>query len=148
MPEYLLKHTLFNYKRHWCWYFAVNFPKFFRTASLKNVFRNRTSLLFALFDHFKNGFRISNIHESLTGIKVKFTQDVSQPAFTCSKLTKEIQEQGVEYFKVNNKDTRTKPVLESLFNKVAGLYCTPCSSVSFVNFEKVNAGWVELILEQ
>ena len=30
-------------------------------------------------------------------------------------------------FKVNNKDTRT----------------TPCYSVSIVNFEQVNAGWVD-----
>ena len=32
-------------------------------------------------------------------------------------------------FKVNSKDTRT--------------YFTPCSSVSIVNFEQVNAGWVK-----
>ena len=32
-------------------------------------------------------------------------------------------------FKVNNKDTRTTP------------YFTPCSSVSIVNFEQVDAGW-------
>ena len=31
-------------------------------------------------------------------------------------------------FKVNNNDTRT--------------YFTPCSSVSIVNFEHVNAGWI------
>ena len=31
-------------------------------------------------------------------------------------------------FKVNNKDTKTTP--------------TPCSSVSIVNFEHVNASWV------
>ena len=29
------------------------------------------------------------------------------PAFTCSKLTIEILEQGVKYVQVNNKDTRT-----------------------------------------
>ena len=34
-------------------------------------------------------------------------------------------------FKVNNKDTRT--------------YFTPCSSVSIVNFEQVNAGWEWLV---
>ena len=32
-------------------------------------------------------------------------------------------------FKVNNKDNRTRP------------YFTPCSSVSIVNFEHVNADW-------
>ena len=35
-------------------------------------------------------------------------------------------------FKVNNKDTRTTPMA----------YFTTCSSVSIVNFEHVNAGWV------
>ena len=71
-------------------------------------------------------------------------------------------------FKVNNKDTKTTPVLEPLFNKVVGLwpqvfnfikketptqvsfwcfYCklwayfTPCSSVFIGNFEQVNASW-------
>ena len=39
----------------------------------------------------------------------------SQPAITCSKLTIESLEQGVKY--------------------------VPCSSVSIVNFEQVNAGW-------
>ena len=34
-------------------------------------------------------------------------------------------------FTVNNKGTRTTP-----------LATTPCSSVSIVNFEQVNAGWV------
>ena len=28
---------------------------------------------------------------------------LSQPAFTCSKLTIEIQEQGVKYVQINNK---------------------------------------------
>ena len=35
----------------------------------------------------------------------------SQPAFTYSKLTTETLEQGVNMFKVNNKDTRTTPLL-------------------------------------
>ena len=35
---------------------------------------------------------------------------------------------------VNNKDTRTTPLA----------YFTPCSTVSFVNFEQVNAGWVNM----
>ena len=42
-------------------------------------------------------------------------QNPSQPAITCSKLTIETIEQGVKY---------------------------TCSSVSIVNFEQVNAGWV------
>ena len=43
---------------------------------------------------------------------------LSQTAFTCSKLTIETLEQGVNMFKVNNKDTRTTP-LSSLWY----LYC-------------------------
>ena len=45
-------------------------------------------------------------------------------------------------FKVNNKHTRTTP-----FGSFWFLYCqlktyfTPCSSVSIVNFDQVNAGW-------
>ena len=35
-------------------------------------------------------------------------------------------------FKVNNKDTRT----------TTQNHFTPCSSVSIVNYEQVNAGWV------
>ena len=33
----------------------------------------------------------------------------SQSAFTCSRLTIEIPEQALKYFKVNIKDTRTTP---------------------------------------
>ena len=36
--------------------------------------------------------------------------EITQPAFTCSKLTIEILEQGVNMFKVNNKYTRTSPL--------------------------------------
>ena len=40
----------------------------------------------------------------------------SQPAFTYSKLTTETLEQGANMFKVNNKDTRTTPLLfQTLF---------------------------------
>ena len=53
---------------------------------------------------------------------IRIEKNITQPAITCSKLTLETLEQGVKY--VNNKDTRT----------------TPCSSVSSVNFEQVNAG--------
>ena len=35
-------------------------------------------------------------------------QDATQLAITCSKLTIETLEQGVNFFKINNKDTRTK----------------------------------------
>ena len=38
----------------------------------------------------------------------------TQPAFTCSNLTTEALEQGVNMFKVNNKDTRTT-LIERLF---------------------------------
>ena len=42
---------------------------------------------------------------------------ISQPLITCSKLTTQTMEQGVNMFKVNNKDTRTmSPVSESLFS--------------------------------
>ena len=37
-------------------------------------------------------------------------------------------------FKDNNKDTRTTPLA----------YFTPCSSVSIVNFMRVNTGWVHI----
>ena len=45
-------------------------------------------------------------------------------------------------FKVNFKDTRTTPgvALVSLLSTLT--YFTPCSSVSIVNLEQVNAGWV------
>ena len=36
-------------------------------------------------------------------------------------------------FKIDNKDTRMMPL-------------TPCSSVKFVKFEQVNAGWVHFLL--
>ena len=41
---------------------------------------------------------------------------IAQPASTCSNLIVETLEEGAKYF-------------------------TPCSSVSIVNFEQVNAGW-------
>ena len=47
-------------------------------------------------------------------------------------------------FKVNNKGTRTTP-LASFWCFIVNFvwtYFTPCSSVSFVNFEQVNANWV------
>ena len=57
---------------------------------------------------------------------------------------------GNYMFKVNNRNTRTRrKICSKLTIKTPErrLYCwlwtcsTPCSSVSFVNFEKVNAGW-------
>ena len=44
-------------------------------------------------------------------------------------------------FKVDNKDTRMAPMEYDA-------YFTSCSSVSIVNFEQVNAGWVKDALAQ
>ena len=45
-------------------------------------------------------------------------------------------------FKVNNRNTRTIcEICSKLTIKIP--YFTPCSSVSTVNFEQVNAGWVD-----
>ena len=46
-------------------------------------------------------------------------------------------------FKVNNKDTRTTPLASFwyLYCKL-GMYLTPCSSISIVNIQQVNAWWV------
>ena len=41
-------------------------------------------------------------------------------------------------FKVNNKDTRKTPMA----------YFKSCSSVSIVNFEQVNTGWVTVIVTE
>ena len=35
---------------------------------------------------------------------------LTQPAFTCSKLSAETLEQSVKMFKINNKDVRTTPI--------------------------------------
>ena len=66
----------------------------------------------------------------------------SQPAIICSKLKIETLEEVVKYVQVNNKDIRTTP-LASFGNLYCKLwtYFTPCSSVSIVKFEQVNAGW-------
>ena len=64
----------------------------------------------------------------------------AQPSFTCSKLTLETLEQGANnIFEVNNKDTRTTPLSLLL---TSNILFAPCSSVSNVNFEQVNACWV------
>ena len=45
-------------------------------------------------------------------------------------------------FQVNNKDTRATPVASFwCLYCYLGTYYTPCSSVSTINFEQVNAGW-------
>ena len=36
-------------------------------------------------------------------------------------------------FKINNEDTRATPMA----------YYTPCSSISIINFEQVNAVWID-----
>ena len=71
---------------------------------------------------------------------VSFAVDLSQLAFTCSKLAIETVEQGVkDMFKINIKDSRTTPgvVLVSLMLTL-NIFHT-FSSVSIVNFELVNA---------
>ena len=49
-------------------------------------------------------------------------------------------------FKVSNKDTRATPKVNNKDTRMSLLltltYFTPCSSVSIVNFEQVNASWV------
>ena len=39
-------------------------------------------------------------------------------------------------FEINNKDTRTTPMATPF---------TPCSSISIVKFEQVNAGWLRVV---
>ena len=41
----------------------------------------------------------------------KLLKHLTQPAFTCSNLTVETLEQGVKYVQINNKGTRTTPVV-------------------------------------
>ena len=45
--------------------------------------------------------------------------------------------------KVNNKDTRTTPIAYFTYFTL-WTYFTPCSTVSVVNFEQVNADWAIL----
>ena len=49
-------------------------------------------------------------------------------------------------FKVNNRNTRIKcEIWSKLIIKIPErCYFTPCSSVSIVNFEQVNAGWEDV----
>ena len=45
-------------------------------------------------------------------------------------------------FKVNNRNARARCEICSNLTINKPEYFTPCSRVSIVNFEKVNAGWV------
>ena len=67
----------------------------------------------------------------------------AQPALTCSKLIIETLEQRCGMFKVNNKDTKKTPLAYCIvnFEHISLL----CSSVSIVNFEQINADWVNAI---
>ena len=49
---------------------------------------------------------------------------------------------GIYLFKVNNRNTRTRCEICSKLT-----YFTPCSSISIVSFEQVNAGWEPFIIE-
>ena len=64
----------------------------------------------------------------------------TQQAFTLSKLTKETLEQGVKYRPATllKRDSNTGVVLVPILLTLK--YSTPCSHVSFVNLEQVNAG--------
>ena len=51
---------------------------------------------------------------------------------------------GIYLLKVNNRNTRTRCEICSkltINTPERRTYFTPCSSVSIVNFEQVNAGW-------
>ena len=48
-------------------------------------------------------------------------------------------------FKVNNKHTRTMPMVSFWCLYYLWTYVTPCSTVSIVNFEQVIAGWLSKI---
>ena len=50
-------------------------------------------------------------------------KEVSQPEFTCSKLAIETLEQGVNMFKVNNKDTRMEPPKSPYTLQKSGSMC-------------------------
>ena len=48
---------------------------------------------------------------------------------------------GIYLLKVNNRNTRIRFEICSKLTIKTLTYFTSCSSVSFVNFEQVNAGW-------
>ena len=54
---------------------------------------------------------------------------------------------GNYMFKVNNRNTRTRcEICSKLTICQLWTHFTPCSSVSIVNFEQVNAGWVNSLI--
>ena len=73
--------------------------------------------------------------------RINFLQtDISsQPAVACSKFTRETLEQGVKYVKLT---MANDVVLVSLLLTLNIFHI--CSSVSIVNFEHGNAGWVQI----
>ena len=70
---------------------------------------------------------------------------VTKLTFTCSKSTRETLGKGVKYVQLNNKNTRTMPMMSfCCFHCYVWTYFTPCSNVSIVDFEQVNISWVLL----
>ena len=76
-------------------------------------------------------------------MKCNIKQQCNRQLFLISKLTTETLEQGA---KLSLKLTITKPERRQCRSGVIiinfELNFTPCSSVSVVNFEHINAGWV------
>ena len=60
----------------------------------------------------------------------------SQPTITCSKLTTEILEQGAKYVLKAWRRSGVFLLTLNIFQH--------CSSISIVNFEEVNTGWVKI----
>ena len=65
---------------------------------------------------------------------------MTQPAFTCSRLTIETLEQGMNTFKVNNKDTRNDAFIVN-FEHILHTPSLHTPSVSIVHFEDAITGW-------
>ena len=74
---------------------------------------------------------IVDVWQGCKGSSPKFVCNITQSAFTCSKLTIETLERGDKY-------VQSGVVLVSLLLQIF----TPYSGVSFVNFEHVIADWV------
>ena len=64
---------------------------------------------------------------------------MTQPAFTCSSLTIETLEQGVNTFKVNNTDTRNGAFIVN-FEHILHTPSLHTPSVSIVHFEDAITG--------
>ena len=60
----------------------------------------------------------THLEPSQTSMMMLFCENDSHPSITCSKLTIETLEQGVKFFKVNTKHTRTTPM--------ASFWCLYC----------------------